>query len=226
MKLTAVIAVLSLFCGAASAQFIDRTNSGVEAERNNARRAAVSAAQGEVDRAQASLDAVSARIAAAWKANPDLLAANKELAVKQSAYDRARQPILDKLSNDPAYKVAMLQAQTADQAVKAEQSATTRPTHVRVGAVPATLPGVSDMQVQAATEKLEQKSAMRDMEEKAITADPTAAQARSELDAARERVKVLQLQFDAMKKNDPEFKAALENLNAAKSRLTAASGQN
>ena len=39
------------------------------------------------------------------------------------------------------------------------------------------------------------------------------------------RVKALQLQFDAAVLNDPEHKAALDQLQAARSRLTAASGQ-
>ncbi len=35
-------------------------------------------------------------------------------------------------------------------------------------------------------------------------------------------MKVLQLQYDAAKLNDPDYKADLDQLNAAKSRLTAA----
>lgn len=199
--------------------YIDRSTVNDEnAQRAAARRATVTAAQGEVDRAQAAVETSLARIRANWKANPDLLAAQRDMAIKQAAYDKARQPLLSHLMQDTEYRLAVEQARAADAAVKQEQAAhpTTSPT---------TLPTPSDAQVQAATEKLQQKSTLRDMEDKAISADPAASAAKADLDAARERVKVLQLQFDAAVLNDPEHKTAIDQLQAARSRLTAASGQ-
>ncbi len=200
---------------------IDRNNVNNEAvQRDNARRAAVAAAQGEVDRAQAAVETSVSRIRANFKANPDLLAAQRDLSMKQAAFDKARQPLLAHLMEDTEYRLAAEQARAADAAVKQEQAAQ-RPT-----TGPTTLPAPSDAQVQAATEKLQQKSTLRDMEDKAVTADPAASAAKAELDSAREGVKALQLQFDAAVLNDPDHKSALDQLQSARSRLTAASGQN
>jgi len=218
-SLSAGLLVLILTTYASAQVFIERNaNNDAEAQRAAARRAAVTAAQGEVDRAQAAVESSLARVRANWKANPDLLAAQRDLAVKQAAYDKARQPIIDRLMQDPAYRAAADQARIADAAVKQEQA-------MRPATSPTTLPTPSDTQVQAATEKLQQKSALRDMEDKALSADPAATAARADLDASREKVKALQLQFDAAVLNDPEHKAAVDQLQAARSRLTAASGQ-
>ena len=185
------------------------------AQREAARRAAVQAAQGEVDRAQAMITAASARVRATWKANPDLLAAEKELADKQAAYDDARAPVIAKLQQDPAYQGIRVAAAKAEQQVAAAR-----------GNSPATQPAAPSTDVvDAAKEKLEVKSALSNIEDKAIAADPAASRAKADLDASREKMKAMQAQFQAVLLNDPEYKAALEQLNAARSRLTAASGQ-
>jgi hypothetical protein len=182
------------------------------AQREGARRAAVQAAQGEVDRAQAAVAAASARIRATWKANPELLAAEKDLAAKQEAFDAARAPVIAKLQQDPNYQ------QIREAAAKAEQQVAQA--H---GRAPATRP--TPAVVDAATAKLEVKSALSNIEDKALAADPAASKAKADLDSAREKMKVLQAQFQALLLNDPEYKASLDQLNAARSRLTAASGQ-
>jgi hypothetical protein len=187
-------------------------NPSADAQRDAARQAAMKAAQGEVDKAQALVAAAANRIRAAWKANPDLLAAEKDLEAKQAAYAAARAPVIAKLEQDPAYRDARAAAADAEALVTQAKAAprATQPT----AAV-----------VDAATAKLEQKSVLREMEDKALAADETAAKAKADLDAAREKRRLLQLQFDAALLNDPEYKQALEQLNAAKSRLTAATAQ-
>ncbi len=224
-----ILSLLTIFLAgtAGFGQIIVQPSNNDDAQRAQARRAAVQAAQGEVDRAQAMLEAANARIRANWKASPDLLAADRDLTIKQAAFDRARKPVLDKLAESDAYQSALAQSKTADAQVKMNQAAgklatgaTTKPS-----LLPATLPAPTEAQVQAATDKLEQRSALREMETKAIAADPAATQAQVELDAAREKIKMLNLQFDAAKLNDPEYKSALNQLNSAKSRLTAAGGQ-
>jgi hypothetical protein len=183
----------------------------------------VQAAQGEVDRAEANLKVVTTRIEAAWKAKPEVLAATKDLEIKQAAFEQARKPLIDKLKSDPAYESALAEATAADARVKNEQAnalAATPPT-----SKPTTAPAATPEQVQAAKEKLDQKSTLRQMESQAIASDPSASRAQTDLDASREKMKVLQLQFDAAKLNDPDFKAAMDQLTQAKSRLTAASGQ-
>ena len=182
-------------------------------ERDAARRAAVQAAQGEVDRAHALMQAASNRIRAAWKANPDLLAAEKDLAAKTAAFEAAKGPVLAKLQQDPSYQ------QIKDAAAKAEaEVAAAR------GNRPATLPAAPPPSVvDAAKEKLEVKSALNNLEDKAVAADPEATKAKAELDAAREKMQALQAQFQAVLLNDPEYKAAHEQLASARSRLTAAS---
>jgi len=202
--------------------YIERRNDD-SVERDRARNAAVKAAQGEVDRAQISLDAVNTRLQASWKANPDLQIAERDLVVKQAAYDKARQPIIAKLMADPAYRAAAQDADAADAVVKQEQGAATStalPT-----TQPTTIPAATSSQVQAATIKLQHKTVLRDMEEKAIAADTAASTARDDLDAARARMKALQLQYEAARLNNAEYKAALDQMAAARSRLTAASGQ-
>jgi hypothetical protein len=188
------------------------TNPNDNAQREAARRAAVQAAQGEVDRAQASVAAASTRIRATWKANPDLLAAEKDLTAKQEAFEAARAPVIAKLQQDPDYQQIRETAAKADQQVAEAH-----------GIAPATRP--SPAVIDAAKAKLEVKSALGNIEDKAIAADPAASKAKADLDAAREKMKVLQAQFQAVLLNDPEYKAALDQLNAARSRLTAASGQ-
>jgi outer membrane protein TolC len=190
--------------------------------RDDAHRAAIQAAQGEVNRAQSALDAATARIRAAWKANPDLLQAETNVKKLQADYEQARRPVIAELMKDPAYRSAAAAASDADTTVKHEQAdarSTSQP------AAPTTIPVPSPEQVRAAREKLRQKTTLRDMEEKALAADPTASQAKRYLDTAHAKVGVLQAQFKAALLNDPDYKSALAQLQAAQSRLTAATGQ-
>jgi hypothetical protein len=188
----------------------DNVNS---AERDAARRAAVAAAQGEVDRAQALMQAASTRVRATWKANPELISAETDLAAKQSAYDAARNPVIAKLQQDPSYQQIKEAAAKAEQEVDAAR-----------GDRPATRPAAPSPDViDAAKEKLEVKSALSNLEDKAIAADPDASKAKADLEAARSRMQVLQAQFQAVLLNDPEYKSAYDQLTAARSRLTAAS---
>lgn len=192
---------------------VPRDQNNVNADRDAARRAAVSAAQGEVDRAQALMQAAATRIRAAWKANPELLAAEKDLAAKQAAFDAAKAPVVAKLQQDPSY------AQMKEAAAKAE-----REVAVARGDRPATQPAAPSADVvDAAKDKLEVKSALSNLEDKAVAADPEASKAKADLDAARDRMQVLQAQFRAVLLNDPEYKAAHDQLASARSRLTAAS---
>jgi hypothetical protein len=208
-----LLIVLLISPAAADVIMVPRNpNPSEEAQRDAARRAAIQAAQGEVNKAQALVAAAANRVRASWKANPDLIAAEKELEAKQAAYDAARVPVMTKLEQDPVYRDARAAVVDAE-ALVAQAKATTR----------ATQP--ADATVDAAIAKLAQKSVLREMEDQALAADEAASKARAELEAAREKRRVLQLQFDAVLLNDPEYKQALEQLSAAKSRLTAATGQ-
>ncbi len=196
---------------------------------NNAtdRRAAVAAARAEVDHAQAVVTAASARVRASWKSNEQLIAAEEELSHARREFDHVRDAVQQKLKQDPAYSAALREEADAGERVRQEQAATnatqpstTRPADANID-VP-NLPAPSSDQMQAATQRLEQKGKVRDLEDAAIASDPEAAKARARLDLAQRQMKVWQLQLDAALKNDPEYKAGMDQLAASRARVAQA----
>ena len=228
--LTAFVATLACSSLPTTAQVIlrDRNdNSNQDDSRQAERQRQVRAARGEIDRAQALIRVATTRVRSTWKANPELLAAEKELEQATEAFEVKRKAIVDKLKQDPAYAKALEGESAASADVKEEQQATnekapatTQPQSADEAA--ANLPPPSQEQVDAAMNKLNKRSELRDIEEKAITADPAAREAMVKRDAAREKVQALQLQLDAAMQNDPEFKSAQEQLATARANLARA----
>ena len=211
-----------IVAGGAPATFADAAD-GESAER----RAAVAAARAEVERAQAVVAAATARVRSSWKANNDYIAAEEELSNARRDFDRAREGVVEKLKNDPAYSAALRDEADAAARVRNEQAetnatqpATTRPAGANESGP--NLPAPSDEQVRAATDRLNQKSKVRDLQDAAVNADPEASKARDRLDLAQRQMKVWQLQLDAALKNDPEYKAGMEQLAAARAKVPAA----
>ena len=76
--------------------------------------------------------------------------------------------------------------------------------------------------MEAASEKLQAKTNLRNVVDTAVSNDPNAAKAQAKLNAAEEANKLLQLQFDAALKNDPDYRAALDQAQAARARVAQA----
>jgi hypothetical protein len=188
--------------------------------RQNQRQRESRAARADVERAEASVRAAAARVRTSWKANPEMVAAEKELDEARQASDQERKRVVAALEKDPAYKQIKSQHATAAGDVRGEQDRVnaTQPAASQPAAAP-----VTSAQIEAATEKLEAKSELRNFEDRAVAADPPAAAAAARFEAAQDKLKALQLQLDAALVNDPEYKAAQDQLGAARTRLTAPS---
>ncbi|MDB5325410.1 MAG: hypothetical protein JWM57_979 [Phycisphaerales bacterium] len=195
-----------------------------------ARNSAMAAARGEVDRARTQLRTAVEKVRSTWKANPQWIAATDEATAAQKDYQAARNAVVDKLKReDPTYKTALdkqgdLQDRVQNEQGKtnASQPASTQP----AGSVEpaANLPAPSNAQVAAASEKLNNKAKLRNMEDIAVTNDAAAAKAEDRLNKAQTAAKIWQAQFDAALKNDPDYRAALDQMTAARSRMAAAAG--
>ena len=86
------------------------------------------------------------------------------------------------------------------------------------------VPVPTDAGVVAAVDKASQRSKLREMEEAAVAKDPNATAAQTKLSAATEKLKAMQLEFQAVLLNDPEYKGALDQVNAARARMIEAGG--
>jgi DNA repair exonuclease SbcCD ATPase subunit len=214
---------------AATAQLIipDRDNDADDSRRAERQREA-RAARAEIERAEASVKAAAARVRTSWKANPEMIAAEKELDEARAARDKERKRVVQALEGDAAYKRIKSEHAAAAGDVRTEQDrgnaaapAATRPNATQ----PAVAADVTPGQIEAATEKLEAKSELRDFEDRAVAADAPAAAAAARFDAAQEKLKTLQLQLDAALVNDAEYKAAQDQLAAARGRMNTPSAR-
>lgn len=225
--------------------FRDNGSDDARDARAAERRAAVQAARADVERARAQVQAAQARVRANWAANADMTAAEQELAAARADFEAARQPVVERLmQTDPQYAQAMREEREAAERVRAAQAAnpaSTQPTTAPVdlgipddgigldedqgdaNVDPATTqPIATPEQMRAAQARLDQKTRLRKLEDDAIAADPTAAAARAKLHAVGEKRKALQAQLQAALLNDPEYKQAKAELDAARARVTAA----
>ena len=195
--------------------------------REQARRAAVEAAQGQVTQAQTLLTAARTRVQATWKANTKLQDANKAVTEARKDLEAAKSKVVEKLKNDPAYVDAEKQEADERVDVKTEQEKTdsTQPATIQPEGAKEpgpNLPAPSAGQVDAAADKLRTSTKMRDMEEKAVSEDPVASKAEAKLNAAEQVAKAWQLQFDATLQNDPGYQSAVQQLAAAHARVSSA----
>jgi len=226
----------------------NNNNNNNNAERSAQRRAAVAAARGEVDRATTVMAAITSRVRATNRANPKFLIAETEMTDAREAYAKARQAVLKSMEQKPDYMAAVKEeadarARVAEEkrqtnaAFAATQPATQPASNDDASADPqaaptdatsastATLPDPTADQVDAAQDRMEIKTRLRQLQDAALSADPTAAAARVRLDAALSAMKVWQLQEQATLLNDPEYKAAVDQLAAARARVTQAAAQ-
>lgn len=206
-----------------------QTASGQSGTNVNGREATLAAARGEVDRARTQLRQATDKVRSTWNANPQWIAANDELEAARKEFQSARAAVIERLKTDPAYKAELDKHGDLKNKVRSEQNRTNanQPASTQPAgsseAVP-TLPTPSAAQVEAATEKLEQKAKLRNMEDIAVSNDSAAAKAQERLNKAQTNAKIWQAQLDAALKNDPDYRAALDQMNAARSRYAAAGG--
>jgi hypothetical protein len=210
--------------------------------RAERRRLAVQAARGELNAAQARLTAATQKVRASWNANPELQEAERNLKAAQDRFDDAAKPVFAKLRDNPEY-IGLLNDEREAHARLAAETGTTRPSDdtlepgdpavpasdrprvvVRTGPATAPVPAnpPSDAQIEAAADKLEQRTRRRDLEDQAIAGDATASKAKADLDAAREKVKALNTQLEAVLLNDADVKAARESVAQARARVSQA----
>ncbi|MFT3788046.1 MAG: hypothetical protein QM770_18055 [Tepidisphaeraceae bacterium] len=212
--------------------------------RAAARRAAVEAAQAQVNAARAKLEAASNRVRATWAANQNFIAATKELNESRQAFQAERKRVIDQLiQTNTDYRAATQAERDAAERVRLEQekNPTTRPTTVPVDLGipddgigldvdqgdanvkgPATQPIATPEQARAAQARLDERTRLRKLEADAIAGDQAAAQAKAHYDAAGTKANELRLQLRAALLNDPEYKAAETELQAARAQVTAA----
>ncbi|HEX8325489.1 MAG TPA: hypothetical protein VF595_16415 [Tepidisphaeraceae bacterium] len=189
----------------------------------------MAAARGEVDRARTTLRAAVEKVRSTWKANPQMIAATDEAAAARKEYEAARRAVVEQLKSDPAYQSATkdqtdVQAKLRDE--QAKTNAANPPTTKPEGTdeTVKNLPAPSDQQVAVALDKLESKTKLRNLEDIAVAKDPTASKAQARLNEAEKALKVWQAQLDAALKNDPDYRGALDQMTAARSRMAAAAG--
>lgn len=219
---------------------------GVDAQRAAARRAAIASARGNLEAAQAKLKAAEERVRANSKANPETTAAQTELDQAQADLDRLGAPVLARLrENNAEYQAALRDEEAAQAKLSQEQAkavaanpAATRPATKPIDDDPQDdisvqkeedalhVPPPTDGQVIAATDKLDIRSKRRDLERDALARDPATAQASARVDAATARLKQLRAEFEATLLNDPEYRAARDQLAAARAEVTRVASAN
>jgi hypothetical protein len=215
-------------------------------ERAAARRAAIAAARAQVQAAQSRVQVATERVRATWEADSNLSAAEAALQTARADLERASLPVFKRLREDDAAYRAVLQEEVdartrlADEQARlvaadpaSTQPAATRPsgTEPPDGFAPAedeslNVPVPSDEQVNAAVDKLGHRTRRREIEARAIAADPAAAEAQQRVDAATAELKALQTQFESVLLNDPEYRAARDQLVAARAELSRAAAAN
>ena len=192
-----------------------------------AKNAALAAARADMARAKSALQAATDKVRTTWKANPQMIEADDNLTNARKDYDAAKRAVVERLKKDPEYEAALKeQGKTVSKLHDAQQStASTQPSAVTPGdsvQSAAALPAASNATVEAATEKLENKTKIRNMEDTAIGNDPNASKAQAKLNDAEKQSKVWHLQLEAALKNDSDYRAALDQVQAARQRLGAA----
>lgn len=236
MKFTRLLSIGILSVGLSAPAVLAQTRLD---DGTSERRRAAEAARAEIDAARSRVTAATARVRASWKANPDMMAAEKEAGAARDAYEAARKPIIEKLKGTDEYKKALSDEAAAAAKVEAEKkeagpppAPVENPRGPAAATLPTTQPEALDISAEhldAANKALEKRTATTRLEEAAIAADPSANEAKAKLEAAAAKVQALQAQLDATLLNDADFKSAKQALADAQARMAtapAAAGNN
>lgn len=245
----ALLAIALAVAPVASGQFItgnNPVNTGSVNNASEAQRAATNVQRADLNRALGSLKAAQARVGADFKAAPELFQAENDLEAAQAEFEAAQKPILDKLGDDPTYKAEKAKSDEAEAKIQQEHQkaveadpASTKPTSplpkdhdptdnstVTAEKERLNVPVPTDAQLVAAVDKAQQRSKLRELQEAAIAADPAASAAAKKVDAAYDTLKQLNLKYRAELLNNPEYKAALDQVHSARARVQQAAGSN
>ena len=246
----ALLALALAVAPVASGQFVGTNqpvNTGsVNNNASEAQRSATNVARADLNRTLGSLQAAQERVKADFKAAPELFKAEKDLEAAQDELEAAQKPIMDKLTDDPTYKAEKAKSDEAEAKIQQEHQksveadpASTKPASplpkdhdptdnstVTAEKERLNVPVPSDAQLVAAVDKASQRSKLRQLQEAAIAADPTASAAAKKVDAAYDTLKQLNLKYRAELLNNPEYKAALDSVHAARAHVQQAAGSN
>lgn len=244
----ATAATLILTAHGALAQVTPNVDSGVGGVNPvaAAQRSGANAAKADLDRALGGLRAAQERVQADFKAAPELWQAESDLEAAQAELDLAQKPVLDRLTDSPEYKDEWKKQQEHEATIQREfqksvaaDPASTKPADTTPATADPTdnisvtaererlnVPVPSDAQIAAATDKAVQRNKLRQLQEAAIKADPAASEAAKKVETAVENLKRLQLTHRAALLNNPEFKAALDQVHSARARIAQAASAN
>lgn len=167
-------------------------------------RKAVKEAEAEVTRIRVDMTKIKARTQAKYESKEEWETAKKELKDAETGYQSARKKALAKLNGNPQHKAATAKALKADQMLKELQ------------ANPKANPKEID---KAQQERLEAGVALRNMETRAMAADPKVAETKQKLADAKKAWDALQDEVKETLAQDPEYVAAQDMLVQAQANV-------
>ena len=182
----------------------------------------VADAQAGVTQANQQISQLRAKTETKFADEPEWIAAKKNLADAQAAYDAAIKPVIAALHSDPEYARLATERKAAQASLDAAKGGKS----VGDDAVASTATTAADDQKpavdpteQAAATVLNDGYAMNKMESEAKANDPKVAEAKQKLDEAKKAMETLRLQVDAALQTDPAYTAAQAQLATAQQQL-------
>jgi hypothetical protein len=165
---------------------------------------------GAVMSAQRDLNAVVARLKAAFEASDDWKNAQQAVQDAKAAQDTASKPVLSALADTADYRTAVA---NRDAAVKALDDARAQG-------------DASDDQItQLVSASFDARQAVTKMQNDALTADARVTDAKAKVQAANDALQKLRQQFTDSMKNDPDWQTADKALTDARAQAAQASAK-
>jgi chromosome segregation ATPase len=161
------------------------------------------ASQSDIQKANAQLTAVTAKLRATFEQSQDFKDTAAEQQQAHADYEAAQKTIADSLANNPQYASAVEERKSAEAKLAAARTE-----------APENVP-------QFATEVMHARGAVKDMEKTLGAKNDSLVQAKTKADAADEKVTKLRSAFEASMKSDPDYVAAKSALDAARGIKTA-----
>jgi DNA polymerase II large subunit len=159
--------------------------------------------QTEIQKANAQLVAVTAKLRAKFEETQDYKDAAAEQQTAHTDYNAAQKSVQESLASNPQYAAALEARKQAEDKLAAARSES-----------PETVP-------QLATEAMKARVAVKDIEKNLGGKDESLVKSKAQMDAADEKVAKLHASFEASMKTDPDYVAAKSALDAARGTKTA-----
>ncbi len=163
---------------------------------------AAQAADADVQKARAALEAVATRLRQQFESSPDYTAADKEFQRAHDAYEAERSAVLLRHHADPEFAKLLTAKAAADAKITQLRDA-----------------GATTELANAAQESLEISKSITSMDTAAMAAEPTLATLHDRLSVAAERRQTLQKNFDQSLTRDSAWTTAKAALDSAQARL-------